>query len=127
MNNNNKYVFIVDSSMTSANRIFSALGEMAFILKVDHATNGKDALKKIKSNPPNAILFDLQLPGEEGVEIMKQIKEKHPNIILIVLTDYPTAYSHKICKKLGANGFYNKTSELEMALKQLGGYYKKVA
>ncbi len=119
MNQKNKYVFIVDSSMISANRIFSALGQIAGILKVDHAATGKEALHKINSNPPNAILLDIQLPDMSGANILQQIKLEHPHMAVIVLTEYPTPYSFKICKKLGANGYYNKINELDMVMEHL--------
>jgi DNA-binding NarL/FixJ family response regulator len=119
MNKKNKYVFIVDSSMTSANRIFSALGNVANILKVEHAANGKDALQKISINPPNAILLDIQLPDMSGADMLQQIRKNHPGMTIIVLTDYPTPYSFKVCKELGASGYYNKSSELDMVIEHL--------
>jgi len=119
MNDKNKYVFIIDNSMISANRIFNALGEVINILKVEYAASGKEALQKLNNNPPSAILLDIQLPDMSGIEILQQIKQVYPDIAIIVLTDYPTNYSHTICKKFGANGYYNKTNELEMAIRQL--------
>ena len=119
MNDKNKYVFIIDNSMISANRIFNALSEVINILKVDYAANGKEALQKLNNNPPNAILLDIQLPDMSGTDILQQIRQVYPNIAIIVLTDYPTNHSFKECKKLGANGYYNKTNELDMAIKQL--------
>jgi DNA-binding NarL/FixJ family response regulator len=119
MNNKNKYVFIIDSSMISANRIFNAVSEVINILKVDYAANGKDALQKINNNPPNAILLDIQLPDMNGADILQQIKLTYPNMAVIVLTDYPTNHSFKICKSMGADGYYNKTNELDMAIKLL--------
>src|SRR6185437_220904 len=124
MNDKNKYVFIIDNSMISANRIFNALGEVINILKVEYAASGKEALQKLNNNPPSAILLDIQLPDMSGIEILQQIKQVYPDIAIIVLTDYPTNYSHTICKKFGANGYYNKTNELEMAIRQLQEFSK---
>ena len=118
-NDQNKYVFIIDSSMISANRIFNALGEVVNVFKVGYAANGKEALQKLHNNPPNAILLDIQLPDMSGTDILQQIKKAYPDMAVIVLTDYPTNYSYMSCKKLGANGYYNKTTELDMAIKQL--------
>lgn len=118
-NNQNKYVFIIDSSMISANRIFNALGEVVNIFKVGYAANGKEALQKLINNRPNAVLLDIQLPDMSGTDILQQIKQVYPDMTVIVLTDYPTNYSYLMCKKLGATGYYNKTSELDIAIKQL--------
>jgi two-component system invasion response regulator UvrY len=119
MNQKNKYVFIIDSSMISANRIFSALGKITNILKVGHAANGKDALEKISTNPPNAILLDIQLPDISGTDMLLQIRKNHPHMAVIALTDYPTPYSFKVCKELGASGYYNKSNELDMVIEHI--------
>jgi len=119
MNNKNKYVFIVDNSMISANRIFNALSHITSILKVDYAASGKEALQKINNNPPNAVLLDIKLPDMNGVDMLQQIKQIYPNMVVIILTDYPTSHSFKISKALGVHGYYNKANELDTAIKQL--------
>jgi DNA-binding NarL/FixJ family response regulator len=117
--NQNKYVFIIDNCIISANRIFNALGNVANIFKVGYAANGKEALQKLINNRPNAILLDIQLPDMKGTDILQQIKQVYPDMTIIILTDYSTNYSYTVCKKLGANGYYNKTNGLDMAIKQL--------
>ena len=124
MNNNNKYVFIIDNSMIIANRIFNALSYIKCILKIDYAANGKEALEKIFNNPPNIILLDSDIRDMVGIDIIKQIKQVYPNMAIIVLTDYPTNYSFNEFKKLGADGYYNKSNELDMAIQHLENLVK---
>jgi len=119
MSNKNKHILIVDSSIISANRIFNALSEVTNILKVDYAANGNEALQKINDSQPNAIMLDIQLPDISGSDILRKIKLFYPGVAVIVLTDYPTSFSLKLCKELGAIGYYNKSMELNMAIEQL--------
>jgi DNA-binding NarL/FixJ family response regulator len=117
--NQNKYVFIIDNSIISANRIFNALSEVVNIFKVDYAANGKEALQKLADTRPNVILLDIQLPDMNGIDILQQIKQNYPNTAVIVLTDYSANHSFKIYKNMGADGYYNKTNELDMAIELL--------
>lgn len=119
MSNNNKYVFIIDSSIISANRILNAVSQVANIFKVEYAASGKEAIQKIINNPPNTVLMDIQLPDINGAEILSQIMKMYPKMRVIVLTEYPTAFSFKVCKELGALGYYDKVSELNMAIEKL--------
>jgi len=115
--NQNKYVFIIDNSIISANRIFNALSEVVNIFKIDYAANGKEALQKLTNNHPNAILLVIQLLDISSTDILQRIKQVYPDMTIIVLTDYITNYSYTVCEKLGANGYYNKTNGLDMAIK----------
>ena len=47
------------------------------------------ALQKINNNPPNAVLLDIKLPDMNGVDMLQQIKQIYPNMVVIILTDYP--------------------------------------
>lgn len=61
---------------------------------------------------PDVILMDIQLPGMSGIEGMKVIKEKYPEIEIMMLTVYHD--SHKIFKSLkaGASGYLLKNTPL---------------
>ncbi|MEQ9302385.1 MAG: response regulator transcription factor [Marinoscillum sp.] len=57
------------------------------------ACSGKDALAKIESDPPQMVLTDLNMPEMSGFDLVKHLKEHHPDIKIIVLTmhdDRPT-------------------------------------
>lgn len=75
--------------------------------------------------PPDVILMDIQLPGMSGIKGMGIIKEKYPDIEIIMLTVYHD--SHKIFKALraGASGYLLKHTSLpeikESIIKLLDG------
>jgi len=67
--------------------------------KVETATNGAEALQKIKADPPKLILLDLMLPGMDGYDVCKEIrKESTTQNIPIIMT---TAKSEELDKILG--------------------------
>jgi DNA-binding NarL/FixJ family response regulator len=78
------------------------------------AANGDEALQKIKMLPPNAIFMDLRLPGENGLELTKKIKAQHPNIIVVILTNYDLPEYREAAYQCGADHFLPKDSFLKM-------------
>lgn len=47
-------------------------------LKVEAATSGEEAIKKSDQRGFDAIILDLVMPGKSGIEVLKEIKKKHP-------------------------------------------------
>ncbi len=85
--------------------------EFNCILSNDSAENLLWDMKK--SELPDIILMDIQLPGMSGIEAMKLIKEKYPEIEILMLTVY--ADSQKIFDALcsGASGYLLKNAPFE--------------
>ena len=67
------------STMLSRERDIQVVGE---------AENGTEAIKKAGELQPDIILMDLRMPEVDGVEAMRQIKVKNPDMKFIVLTTY---------------------------------------
>ena len=55
---------------------------------IDEATNGVEALQRVKAFFPDLILMDIRLPGESGLELTQKIKAAYPDIIIFILTNY---------------------------------------
>ena len=53
---------------------------------VDTAADGKKALKLIRARRPDLILLDIQMPGLNGLEVMKRIQSVDPKPVVIVVT-----------------------------------------
>jgi len=78
------------------------------------ATNGEEAMEKIKAFSPEAILMDLRLPGENGLELTKKIKAQYPNIIIVILTNYDLPEYREAAYQSGADHFVSKDSFLSI-------------
>lgn len=55
-------------------------------VEVVYATNGREALDLMKKEKPDAVLTDMQMPGMDGLELVLEIREKHPLIPVILMT-----------------------------------------
>lgn len=52
------------------------------------ATNGKEALQLIEKYRPNLVITDIKMPVMDGLKLSQVIKEKHPNIFVVILSGY---------------------------------------
>ncbi len=79
-------VLLVDDEV----EFVSALTERLQLRNYDAkaATNATDALTSIEKDPPDVVLLDLKIPGMDGIDILKKIKENDPTIQVIMLTGH---------------------------------------
>jgi DNA-binding NtrC family response regulator len=89
-------------------------------LKVDAVTSGEDALNQVEGRNFDAIIVDLAMPGIDGIETLKRIKEKRPDLEIIILTGHATVKSGIEAMKLGADDFLEKPVDLNELLEKIG-------
>ena len=77
-------------------------------LETDTATNGEDALTKLKEKDFSLILLDLRMPGIDGMEVLRQVREIRPDIRIIMISAYGTIELAVEAMKLGAVDFIQK-------------------
>jgi DNA-binding NtrC family response regulator len=79
--------------------------------KVEAAWNGADALREIERHSFDVVLLDLRMPGMDGISVLKAIKEKRPEIEVIVVTGYPSLETAKEAIRHGAYDYLAKPVE----------------
>jgi DNA-binding NarL/FixJ family response regulator len=77
-------------------------------MAVEEALDGKAALEKVISFLPHLVFMDIRLPGQNGLELTRKIKTSHPNIAIIILTDYDLPEYREAARSGGADGFIPK-------------------
>jgi DNA-binding NarL/FixJ family response regulator len=78
------------------------------------AASGEKALEEISRRPPDIVFMDIELPGENGIEVTKKIRERYPNIFIVVLTSYKFPEYRDAAYQSGADRFLVKgTTKLE--------------
>ena len=82
-------------------------------LKVNTVTSGEDALTLIDDKNYDAIILDLAMPGIDGIETLKLLKEKNPDLEIIMLTGHATVQKGIEAMKLGAEDFLEKPVALD--------------
>lgn len=81
-------VLIVEDSNLFRQFFREALHDRFPSIEIDEAIDGEEALQKIETLRPHLAFMDIRLPGENGLEITRKVKAKHPEIIVIILTSH---------------------------------------
>jgi diguanylate cyclase (GGDEF)-like protein len=103
-------VLVVDDDRLVLQLFVETLTEEGY--DVDGASNGVEAMKLIRKNRYDVILTDLKLPDISGIEILRKVKERTPNVEVIIITAYGTVDSIVEAVKEGAFDFIVKPAEL---------------
>lgn len=74
------------------------------------ASDGREALEQIETDPPDIILTDLKMSGMNGFELIRQCRERFPEIHFIVLSSYNDFDNVREAMKLGADDYIFKLS-----------------
>ncbi len=101
---------IVEDNPTFRQTLKDILGSQFPSMIIEEAGDSKTALKKSDALLPNLVFMDIKLPGENGLELTKKIKAKHPGIIVIILTGYGMPEYREAAQKHGADHFLMKDS-----------------
>jgi DNA-binding NtrC family response regulator len=82
-------------------------------MEVTTASSAMDAIKLIENKTYDAIILDLMMPEMDGLEALKAMKEKNPDIQVILLTGHATVEKGIEAMKLGAMDLVQKPADLK--------------
>ncbi len=88
-------------------------------LKVEAVSSGQEALEKVESKSFDAIVLDMVMPGMDGLETLRRLRENHPEVQVILLTGHATVKQGVEAIKLGAVDFLEKPAELESLMAKI--------
>lgn len=94
-------------------------------LDVTAVTRGEDAIEMVAKQDFDAVVLDLAMPGMDGLETLKRIKEHHPETEIIMLTGHGSVQTGIKAMKLGADDFLEKPVELPTLLAKIGEAHAK--
>lgn len=75
--------------------------------------NGENALEKIKKERPRIILLDIRMPGMDGIQTLKRIKELDNEAGVIMITAVKDEETGKRCIDIGAYDYITKPLDLD--------------
>ncbi|MBN2713362.1 MAG: response regulator [Planctomycetes bacterium] len=72
------------------------------------AMDGEEALACLEKGGIDMVFTDFSMPGMDGIELLKKIKERHPNIPVVMMTGYASQINLEECMNAGAEDYIAK-------------------
>jgi two-component system invasion response regulator UvrY len=121
-------ILICDDHKIVREGLRQILGRLSEINLIDEAGNGYEAIDLLKKVDYDILLLDISLPDKNGLEVLQAVKERWPQINVLMLSMMPQEQYAIRALKMGASGYLTKdtaSAELLIAVKKVseGGKY----
>ena len=116
-----KTVFIVDDSTVVRDRLAQMISSLPGVDLVGQADISFEAIEALRRLRPNCAVLDISMPGGSGIHVLETIKREQPALSVIMLTNFAQDQYRQKCLALGADYFFDKTTQFEKVLDVLRG------
>ena len=116
-------ILIIDDEFAIRNGARLSLSEEGW--SVDTGATGIDGLNQGLAGQYDVILLDIQLPDISGMEILKTLRIKQPDVYVIIMTGFATVKNAVEALKLGAYDYIAKPFDGKDLLKKIGSVLKR--
>ncbi len=114
-----KKVFIVDDSPVVRERLATLLSDLPSVEIVGQAEIAFEAISATRRLKPDVMLLDISMPGGSGIHVLEMVKQERPAPLVIMLTNFAHEQYRQKCLQLGADYFFDKSTEFEKVLSVL--------
>ena len=104
-------ILIVDDNLNFVNRLIGLIKELNQVEYIHIAENYDEACEYLAEDIPDVALLDINLPGKNGLAVLKKVKEAAPDCNVIMITNHADDYYRQLCQEMGAGHFLDKTIE----------------
>ena len=109
-------VFLVDDHTVLRDGLKSLLGYETDIEVVGDAADGREAISAVEAAKPDVVITDISMPGLNGIETVRILRQEHPYLKLIVLSMHASEEYVAQVLQAGANGYVVKQSDASEVL-----------
>ena len=101
-------IFVVDDHEIFRDGLRLLIDSTDDMTLIGEAESGADVLTKLADVQPNLILMDIHMPGENGIDVTRRIKQHYPDMIVLMLTMFEDDESVFAAMRAGASGYILK-------------------
>jgi DNA-binding NarL/FixJ family response regulator len=105
-------VFLADDHPLLRTGLRMSLSRFEDIDFIGDASDGFKAVEKIKQNPPDVALIDVDMPGLSGIGAVRMLRKHYPGMILLILSSYSDKHYIEEAMQAGANGYVLKSIDI---------------
>jgi DNA-binding NarL/FixJ family response regulator len=109
-------VLIADDHAIVRKGLVEIIRESPEAIMVDEACNGVEALLKAENDDYDLILLDISMPGKSGLDVLKELKERSPDLPVLMFSMHPEEQYAVRALRDGASGYLTKASAAEEML-----------
>lgn len=106
-----EHILIVDDEKNIVSSLSGILSDEGY--EVSAVSDGVEALELIQKDPPDLVLLDIWLPGMDGIEVLKTLKNYNPGVEVLIMSGHGTIDTAVKATKLGAQDFIEKPFSLD--------------
>ncbi|MGD8253994.1 MAG: response regulator [Syntrophobacterales bacterium] len=99
-------ILVIEDEVAVNNNIRKILAKKGY--QVDQAVTKDEALQKIEQTSYKLVLLDLKIPGVKGLELLRAVREKRPETMVVIITGYASIETAKETARLGAVAYLPK-------------------
>jgi two-component system, NarL family, response regulator DevR len=114
-------VFIVEDSPAVRDSLVDLLSGLGGVRVVGVADSPIAAIDGILASRPAGVVLDFQLVGGTALDVLRGIRPQVPDVVVIVLTNFPSPGYRRACMNAGANWFLDKSTQFEEVRKIVAG------
>ena len=114
-----KRILVVDDEQQILRLLTGFLSSRGY--DVFTASDGVEALSKVRTVHPDAVLLDIIMPGMGGIEVLKEIKAIDPETVVLMITGVIDEQVNELARQAGADGYILKPfnfDDLDTALRE---------
>ena len=93
-------------------------------LASDTAFDGQQALRFVGQQTPDVMVLDLKMPGIDGMEVLRRVKENYPEIQVIIQTGHGNDLDEAEARRLGVFDYLKKPVDIELLIERIRAAYK---
>lgn len=120
-------VLVVDDSSLVRARLASLVRDVVGVRVVDEAGNGDEALAVAKASQPDLVVLDIHMPGMNGFVALPRLKALAPPPLVMVVTNDPSDRHRRHCLVLGADLFFDKSTQFDRVLELIAQLARELA
>ncbi|MFV0378205.1 MAG: response regulator [Mangrovibacterium sp.] len=107
-------VYLVDDHILFLEGIRFLLSSLHSVATVFEAHNGHELLERFAQSPADLVLLDIEMPGMNGIQAARELKQRYPTVKIIALSMYSDEQYYTGMIEAGADGFLLKNSSFSV-------------
>ncbi len=121
-------ILIADDHPIVRRGLKQTVAETSDMVVADEASDGQEVLSKVRTGNYDVLVLDVSMPGRNGMDILRQLKNEKPGLPVLMLSIHPEEQYAVRALRSGASGYLTKESapdELVAAIRKvsMGGKY----